>query len=297
MSLRRFRSADASDDLLDHRQRIGLTVLCLLAVSIGCGLLAHQILSGSSTSAWQAGIWALGAIGGGTLGLILTGRWLGQTLAEESGLVSRLVLAISCWVGAWVGLVVVAPLSELIGSAFPRDGGLQVIMWASFLPLLMLDLRQLLSAKRRQRIALGPALLTGIVACLLALVLGGDPVLALGIAAGITLTAQVASPFVPSRRRRGGDPFAAVPVAAKVVPSEHRAVATAEAGAATPTPAAPPGPVAGNVSPRSRTIALILAVGPGAVGHLRAAAILRGKGLDGTALPDHRRRVRHRTTD
>jgi hypothetical protein len=270
----RFRSADASDDPVDHQQRIGLTLLCILAVSIGCGLLAHRISSGSSSSAWQVGVWAFGTIAGGALGLTLAGRWLRKTLSEESGLVSRLVLIINCWVGAWIGLVVFAPLSELIGSAFPRDGHLQSMMWASFLPLLMLDLQQLLSARRRQRIAIGPAVLTGFAACLLALPFGGDPVFSMGVAAGITLAVQVTAPFIPrqSRRAKAVETSRAQKLdsgsSADQRSSADQPVAAA-AGVSEPT-AAPsptdqpvvPQVVAGIVSPRSRTIALILAVGP-----------------------------------
>ncbi len=117
MSARRTYEADAKLDALDTRQRAGLAVLCVLALSIGCGLLGRQIGAWpeQSVSAWQIGIWALGAMAGGAMTLTLASRWFGPALANESVLIGRLVLAAACWIGAWAGLLVLAPISELIG--------------------------------------------------------------------------------------------------------------------------------------------------------------------------------------
>ena len=124
VSLRRTYEADARQDTLDPRQRIGLAVLCVLALSIGCGLLGSQLgaWSGQGVSAWQVGIWALGAMAGGAASLMLASRWFGPALAGESALVGRLVLVAASWLGAWVGLLVVAPISELIGSCVSSLG-------------------------------------------------------------------------------------------------------------------------------------------------------------------------------
>lgn len=270
VSLRRTYEADARQDTLDPRQRIGLAVLCVLAMSIGCGLLGSQLgaWSGQGVSAWQVGIWALGAMVGGAASLMLASRWFGSALASESALVRRLVLAAASWLGAWGGLVVVAPISDVIGSAFPRSDHLHALMWASFLPLLLVDLRQLAATVRRQRITLGPALFTGLLACTAAFPLGAPPVLALGVTAGIVLAVQVASPFVPRSSQRGASPFAASPFAVNRLVGE-RPVAPAQAEAAPPTPA-PPTPLldaaSNKISSRSRTIALILGIGPAMAG-------------------------------
>ncbi len=269
MSLGRLRFTDAEDDILKPPQRFAFALLCLLAVSIGCGLLTQNVFAwpGEHASAGQVGVWAFGAIAGGTIALLLTGRWAGPTLAHESGLVSRLILVTTCWVGGWLGLVAVAPLSELIGTAFPRSPRLQALMWSSFVPLLLVDIRQLLAVSRRKRIALGPALLAGIPAAFLAGSWSGDPVLSLGIAAGILLSMQVASPFVgrfePPRQTVSPATSASEPPRPELSPAVRREEPSPPFSAATAAPQSlltERTPSGG--SSRNRTIALILATGP-----------------------------------
>ncbi len=268
---RRTAAADASFDPIDHQQRITLTLFCILAIAVGCGLLAS---GGFSTSAIQVGIWTLGTIGGGAMGILVASRWFGPTLAAESGLVSRIILTTACWLGGWIGLLILSPFSAILGksgSALPGGHGVSPLIWATFLPLLMLDLRQFLAAGRRQRVVLGPALLTGFVGCLISLFLGANPVFPLAVAAGVVLAIQVASPFAGRSARRRGSPFAGEPFTDLAPHSAEPAVLVSDAvpAAASPQPsesAAGADASPERISSRNRTIALILAIGPAFAG-------------------------------
>mgnify|MGYP000184111445 CR=1 FL=1 len=129
----------------------------------------------------------------------------GQAARHEAG---RLI---------WLLPVIAAmllPYSGAVGVPSGRSAErLGLTLLAAGMPLLLISSRKLVWAGRRERLDLGPALLSGLYAAIAAWIFGGAALLAAGVAAGVSLVAQITAPFDPQacrprleeRRRRNSD--------------------------------------------------------------------------------------------
>ena len=217
----------AVTDPLSRRQRYMLAAIAAIVVALATG-----VLGGRASQGVGGIVTALLMIAGGSAGLLLARDRL--DLGSESLTVRRLAYGGIAALSAFLGGLMCAVLSG--DPAVLRRGS----MLAVLLPLLAVDWHRRMSPGRRQRVSLHLAFMAGLCGFICGAVLGADMVLAIGVAAGMSLVVQAASPFIV--------PAAAKPLQAAVTPP--------------PTPAPQPLPPAwvGAVSPRKRLPALILSL-------------------------------------
>ena len=204
-------------DPLTRAQRYLLAIVAGVTVALATGILSDPGV-----------LPALIMISGASAGLLAVGQRL--RLESESSVVRRLAYGGIATISAFLAVLVLSGRNPISSVALGR-------LLPALLPLLLVDWCRQMSARRAERMSLGRAFSAGVLAFICSAILGGEVVLAIGVAAGVSLVVQAASPF----HRRNITPGTPAPAPA----------AQGVAG-----PVAPPGE---SVSPCKRIWALALA--------------------------------------
>ena len=189
------RSSEALDDPISQQRRISLALVCAAVISFGCVATTNSDYLGDWSRDW---VWLLATMLGGAIGSVFGGRLVDQAKNEIPWPLRRLLVATTAWLGGWIAMLVASFGNYMAGEA---TGDLaQAALWVSFVPLLVLDWREMMSPVRRSRLRLIPILTCGVIAMVLAVMIDANMVVAAGLAAGMAMTVQVASPFCEQLR-------------------------------------------------------------------------------------------------
>lgn len=252
-----------SGDSLRHEQRIQLALAAVTGVSL---LTVLAVGTGGFFDAFRIWLLAFTGITVGTCAVDWTRRNLAPTLTQDNGWTRRLIYVPMALGGVVLSMIIVDTLTSVF---FGDRLVTRKLMFACLLPFLVMDWGQLSGPARKQRLRLLPAL----GGALLALPFANDhmqsPAMAMGLVAGVILATQMISPWLgPSLatsaaatatadrrwRQRGAK---GVEAAAANEPNFQASLAHAVEqlqGLVSHDSKA------GNVSPRSRTVALLLTV-------------------------------------
>ena len=260
------------DDPLTWAQRRRLAFLTAAAVSIGTALFsAGTMRFGGGVielGVVELGVFVFLLIGGTSWGILRARQRLGPRLRDKTRLVRRLAIggvgsAIALAM-AWM-LMMVMPRFGLQPGIWP-PGAMHFGIWqphvgtgtmaAILLPLFFLNWPGATAADRPARISLPRALGAAALGFILALVLGGDPRIAIGVLAGVSLTVQTLCPRVS----RGKAPHTPSPGPAHEADGPHHPPAPAAPVA--PRAVHPPRHADARVSSDLRVVALLLGLVP-----------------------------------
>ncbi|MHC4441379.1 MAG: protein kinase domain-containing protein [Planctomycetota bacterium] len=232
------------NDPLNKRQRRFLAFITLIVMSAGTTFLAA---GGTSLDPMFFFSYAFLGISGATYGILLARARLILNLKSDTEITHRLAFGgIGC-------VCAMLALSPLIFFGVLR--GDPAILLTVFIALFIPDWNEHTDPVREERVDLGAVFVAGLIAWVVNIFTDSNPILVCGILAGISLTAQVASPFDPAaaqqrkqakkmRKRRGKHaatqkgPQAASPgrVAPPPLPARHAGGAGINRPAATYTP-------------------------------------------------------------
>lgn len=191
--------SDLRRDPLDRRQRVVLMLITTAAVGIGAGLLGGSSLGSVEGALWMAPIvicWA-------TAGLGLARKVFGSRLGLETGIFPHLIYGGLACLLALPGLGIFALIADGTNADRRIDEDTMLgTLGAVGIALLLVNWRERTCPGRKERVGLGEAFVAGTCAAIIALIFGGAALLAGGILAGISMAAQVASPFDPQAFRR-----------------------------------------------------------------------------------------------
>jgi hypothetical protein len=196
-------AAHVIDDPLTSVQRRWLGLFTALAMSMGTTCFSAIAIS-SSNGLFERGMLVFLMILGTSWGILKTRRYYDDHPKAKSDVATRFVIGCAA---AGSGLVLMLAFVALIGG--PRPGELLYRgegFIAILLPLFVVNWLAVTPAIRTRRVSLGPALSMAAMGMLLAMLLRGDPVLAIGILAGISLTVQTLSPYASRRKAAQSSP-------------------------------------------------------------------------------------------
>ncbi len=194
-------SAEASRDFtiavadpVTTRQRTLLGIITAAALAISAGALTPH----SSADPAVAGIFVFVAILSAAAGLRIAARRIVPTLENESRRLRRLV--VGCCAG--ISMIVV---SGVLWAAADRNGNDPRVWIAMLAPLFLMDAEGWMRPDRPQRLRLSQAVAAAFIAFVLfAIFVGrGSSIMALAVAAGTVLAAQVFSPWRAEEEKPG----------------------------------------------------------------------------------------------
>lgn len=252
-----------SGDSLRHEQRIQLALATVTGVSL---LTVLAVGTGGFFDAFRVWLLAFTGITVGTCAVDWTRRNLAPTLTQDNGWTRRLIYVPMALGGVVLSMIIVDTLTSVF---FDDRLVTRKLMFACLLPFLVMDWRQLSGPARKQRLRLLPAL----GGAMLALPFANDhmqsPGMAMGLVAGVILATQMISPWLGvasvqspaaadgANRRRQSKADNRAQSSGVDEPFVHASLAHAreQLRGVTPADSRP-----GGVSPRSRTVALLLTV-------------------------------------
>jgi len=191
-------SNGAADPLIRRQRRI-LTASTILATAW-----ATAVLSGRQGYKMIGTGVAASLMIAAAYGTIIRLRRRGIPHLEDNKVFRRLALGAPAAIAAMVGSLP----AIMLGLARDREHDLAPCWLAIGIVLCVMDWRGVSAAERRQRLSLVHALLAAVLGLVAATIFGAAVPLVMGVAAGVSLAVQVASPFdAGARARRAGSPF------------------------------------------------------------------------------------------
>jgi hypothetical protein len=212
--------ATMTSDPMPQRHRTVLMIVAMVTVSIATSIIDVDHHVAPPAVAFLGVL----CIAGATLGVTVAASRLLPALQAESGLLRHLAVG---GVASLLALIFSIP-GFAVAHTLPRMGE---TFGAICIGLFLIDWQKRTRPDRQERVSLGDLITCGMVGVVLAIILDAPPQVLIGVLAGVCLTAQIASPWIPARA------------------AESIAAESAAAAAAPPPQTAPPAPAAANAPP------------------------------------------------
>jgi Protein kinase domain len=210
--------ATMTSDPMPKRHRHVLMIVAMVTVSIAASIIDVNSYVPPPAVAFLT----LLCIAGATLGVTVAAARLLPALQAESGMLRHLAVG---GVASLLALIVSIP-GFGVAHHLPRMGE---TFGAICIGLFLIDWQKRTRPDRQERVSLGDLITCGMVGVVLSIMLDAPPQVLIGVLAGVCLTAQIASPWIPARAAES--------------------IAAESASAAPPPPPAPPAPVGVNAPP------------------------------------------------
>ncbi len=187
-------AVDPKRDPLTMKARVILFLLTAAVIGGGTSLFSTQDWGGQFPLAWYACFMAICGAAGGVL---LAYRWLEPSLRRESALMSKLAHAgLGCTLGGLLAFCALLAAngvpSRIMSEQYVRGTALSIAI-----ALFVMNWSKMIAFDRRERIALGPVLKAALLGLILCGMFEGNLPFVIGTLAGIALAVQARSPFDP----------------------------------------------------------------------------------------------------